>query len=711
MILYPDNAVEQLEFTKVTALLQERCRMDWSKQKAQDIRLHTKAEFIQKALQETFEFKLLLEADEYFPNEFIQNIHKELKLLGITNAVLSGEQIIAIKKLAENTNTVFRWLTNKKLIYPALYRIIEDIPYEKRIREIIDKVVDPLGVVLDTASPELLRIRQLLARTRAELRKTFEKNIARLSKQGYLADIVEGFMNGRRVVAINAENKRIVKGILHGESESQRTVYIEPEETIHLNNEVASLEREEGREVHRILMQLTADLSPFQPLLQTYYGIAGEFDFIRAKALLGKQMNATLPRITPHPQVHLVQAYHPLLLLYNQKQQKPTMPLDITLDKKQRILIISGPNAGGKTVSMKTVGLLQMMVQCGLLVPVHHTSEMGIFKQLMIHIGDTQSLEYELSTYSAHLKHMKHFLDFADGKTLFFIDELGGGSDPAMGGAFAEVIMEELARKHAMGIVTTHYLNLKIMAGKTQGILNGAMGFDEENLQPQYKLNIGKPGSSYTFAIAQRSGLQPQLINRAKQLVDQGHFRLDKLLHQTEQGMQKVTDLKKETLRLMEENEVLKSEYERLIDKERKHQHFATLKLQNEIKQQELDYLRDMERKFKQIIQDWKKTDDKQKVIKDAENLLFRKKQIQINASIAKKTENKYDELPHTPQIGDLVKNRKNFQVGKLSEVRDKTAIVQIGRMPFQMPFIDLVAVKPKPVEEDPRAKKKSKKA
>ncbi len=710
MILYPDNAVEQLEFTKVTALLQERCRMDWSKQKAESIRLHTKAEFIQKALQETFEFKLLLDADEYFPNEFIQNIQKELKLLGITNASLSGEQIISIKKLAENTATIFRWLTNKKLIYPALFRIVEDIPYEKRIREIIDKVVDPQGVVLDSASPELHRIRQQLSRTRQELRKTFDKNIARLNKQGYLADIEEGFMNGRRVMAVNAEHKRIVKGILHGESESQRTVYIEPEETIHLNNEVYSLEREEAREVQRVLAQLTADLSPFQPLLYTYYNVAGEFDFIRAKALLAQQMNATLPRLSPHPQVHLVDAYHPLLLLYNQKQQKPTIPLNITLDKKQRILIISGPNAGGKTVSMKTVGLLQMMFQCGLLVPVHHTSEMGIFKQLMIHIGDTQSLEYELSTYSAHLKHMKYFLDFADGKTLFFIDELGGGSDPAMGGAFAEVIMEELARKHAIGIVTTHYLNLKIMAGKTQGILNAAMSFDEENLQPLYKLNIGKPGSSYTFAIAQRSGLQNQLISRAKDLVDQGHFRLDKLLHQTEQGMQKVHDLKKETLRLMEENELLKSEYERLIDKERKNQHFATLKLQNEIKQQELDYLRDMERKFKQIIQDWKKTDDKQKVIKDAESLLFRKKQIQINASMAKKADNKYDELAHTPRIGELVKNKKNFQVGTLTEIRDKTAVVQIGKLPFQMPFAELVAVKLKP-EEETKGKRKSNKA
>src|SRR5690606_21425447 len=251
------------------------------------------------------------------------------------------------------------------------------------------------------------------------------------------------------------------------------------------------------------------------------------YDFIRAKALLARDMNANMPRINAQPGTHLIKAYHPLLLLHNKALGKPTFPLTVSINYENRILVISGPNAGGKTVSMKTVGLLQLMLQAGMLIPADDTSELGIFKQIMIHIGDTQSIENELSTYSAHLKDMKYFLDHANGKTLFFVDELGSGSDPNLGGAFAEAIVEQLAQKKAMGIVTTHYLNLKVMAGKVPGIFNGAMAFDEEQLLPLYQLVIGKPGSSYTFSIAQRSGLPKHVIERAKQITGKGHFKLE----------------------------------------------------------------------------------------------------------------------------------------------------------------------------------------
>ena len=338
-------------------------------------------------------------------------------------------------------------------------------------------------------------------------------------------------MNGRRVVAVFAEQKRTVKGILHGESDSRRTSFIEPEETIDLNNQLYELENAEKKEVYRILKELTARLSVYAPLLATYHAILGEYDFIRGKALLGIDIKAEYPVVIDKAHIHLVKACHPLLYLYNYKAAKKTIPVDLTLDNNNRILVISGPNAGGKTVTLKTIGLLQMMVQSGLLVPVHPSSEFGIFKQLMIHIGDTQSIEFELSTYSSHLLSMKHFMETANGKTLFFIDELGSGSDPNLGGAFAEVILEELSRKHALGVITTHYLNLKVMANKTPGIINGAMAFDENNLMPLYKLIVGKPGSSYTFAIAQRIGLDRKLIDRARQLVDEGHFELDKLLN------------------------------------------------------------------------------------------------------------------------------------------------------------------------------------
>jgi len=329
-------------------------------------------------------------------------------------------------------------------------------------------------------------------------------------------------------------------------------------------------------------------------------------------------------------------------------------------------------------------------------VPVDEYSEIGIFKQLMIHIGDTQSIEHELSTYSAHLRDMKYFMDYANGKTLFFIDELGSGSDPNLGGAFAEAIVEELASKHALGIITTHYLNLKVMAGKVPGIVNGAMAFDEAKLEPLYQLIVGKPGSSYTFAIAQRSGLSPKVIERARQLTQREHFRLDKMLHQTEQQSVRLTEKEKELDKLLKENTKLKKNYEELTDKERLKQEHQTLQLQNKIKKEELDYLRDMERKFKQIINDWKKTENKQEVINAAENVLFKKKQIQVNAAAAKKADKNYDVLGGEARPGDLVRNKTNHQVGTVAEVRDKRAIVNIGRMPFNVDLDEWIVVRRK---------------
>src|SRR6185369_1890170 len=454
---------------------------------------------------------------------------------------------------------------------------------DKAIINMIDEIVDEQGQVKDSASHDLRNIRMSLYRKRNELRRIFERIVSKLNKQGYLAEIEESFMNGRRVVAAFAEQKRMVKGILHGESDTRRTVFIEPEETIGLNNEVFSLEIEERKEVYRILRELTKDLSKYEPLLSAWHTIIGEYDFIRAKAKLAVDMRGEYPALMDRSHIQLVEAYHPLLFLYNKKLNKATIPVTITLSETNRILVISGPNAGGKTVTMKTIGLLQMMVQAGLLVPLHPSSEFGIFKQLMIHIGDTQSLEFELSTYSSHLLNMKYFMENANGRTLFFIDELGSGSDPNLGGAFAEVILEELAKKHAYGIVTTHYLNLKVMANKTPGILNGAMAFDEKSLLPLYQLIIGKPGSSYTFSIAERIGLHPDLIRNARKLVDEEHFKLDKLLNRTEQDLRNLEQKDKELQKMLKENARLQTELEKTLQKEKHQQQLQILQEQNKI--------------------------------------------------------------------------------------------------------------------------------
>ena len=694
MKLFPESAYIQLEFNKVRELLVNYCQSAYAIDKARELRIHTRLEFVEKELKQTHEYRQLIAHSIYFPNDYVVNLSKELNLLGIPGAVLGGEDFLQFRKLAENTEKIFRWFdAERKNAYPGLAEIIAGTSYEKKVISLIDEVLDENGQVKDNASDDLKNIRVSLYRKRNELRKLFDRIVSKLNKAGHLAEIEESFMNGRRVLAVFAEQKRIVKGILHGESDSRKTAFVEPEETIPLNNAIYELENEEGKEVYRILKNLTAQLSSYNAYLEAWHIISGEYDFIRAKARLAVEIRGEYPAIADKAQVHLVDAYHPLLYLYNQRNGKPTIPVTITLDDAKRILVISGPNAGGKTVTMKTIGLLQMMVQSGLLVPVHPSSKFGIFKQLMIHIGDTQSIEFELSTYSSHLLHMKYFIENANGRTLFFIDELGSGSDPSLGGAFAEVIMQELVKKHAFGIVTTHYLNLKVMAGKTPGIINGAMAFDEKNLKPQYKLLVGKPGSSYTFSIAERIGMDKSMIERARKLVDEDQFRLDKLLNRTEQDLREMEKKEKELVQLVKHNEKVKKEMEEKLAREKHNQQVELLREQNKISEERLDYLRDMERKLKQALVAWRKEENKTQAIREMEDLLFKKNEKKAVSRMQKKIQSKYQEVGGDIKMGDKVMMKKNHQVGEVLELRGKRAVVKIGQLPMQVELKDLALV------------------
>ncbi|MBO9572760.1 MAG: DNA mismatch repair protein MutS, partial [Chitinophagaceae bacterium] len=396
MKFFPESALVQLEYDKIKELLKGQCQSEFAKTRAEELRIHTKKEFIEHELKQSEEFKQMLNAGQYFPNDYVLNLLKELKLLSIPGATLNGDQFLEIRKLPESINKIFKWFDkDRKSVYPALFKVIEQTVYEKKIIELIDEIIDENGRVKDNASEELLRIRQQLSRKRNEVRRVFDRIIQKLSKAGHITDTAEAFLNGRRVVALYAEHKRQVRGILHGESDTRKTSFVEPEETIELNNEVFGLEHEESREVSRILRELTSRLSGYSELLSAWHSILGLYDFIRAKGRLALMLNANHPLIVDKAHVRLINAYHPLLYLYNQKNQKPVYPVDLLLNEKSRILLMSGPNAGGKTVTLKTVGLLQLMIQSGLLVPVHPDSEMGIFRQLMIHIGDTQSLEFD----------------------------------------------------------------------------------------------------------------------------------------------------------------------------------------------------------------------------------------------------------------------------------------------------------------------------
>jgi DNA mismatch repair protein MutS2 len=698
---FPESALVQLEYEKVKELLLAHCSCEYSADKAKNLRLHTRLPFVQNQLAQTAEYKSLYQNGAHFPLNQVLNLQTEIKLLGIPGARLVGEQWIGIRRLCNTIQDIFRWFDNERRdAYPTCTFVIQESYYEDAIKQSINAVIDEIGNVMDTASTDLQNIRQSLYRKRNELRRVFDKLVSKMAKNGYVTDIEESFLNGRRVMAIFAENKRQVKGILHGESESRRTSFIEPEETIDLNNDIFSLEGDERREVNRILIELTSALSIYAPLLNDYATICGEFDFIRAKAKLAIDMDAGLPMVVDKSVLDLQKAFHPLLFLYNNKNGKKTIPTNIVLDDTNRILVISGPNAGGKTVTMKTVGLLQLMLQSGLLVPVAPTSTMGIFKHIMIHIGDTQSLEFELSTYSSHLKNMKYFIENANGRTLFFIDELGGGSDPNLGGAFAEVILEELAKKHSIGIVTTHYLNLKIMANKVTGMINGSMLFDEQNLQPLYRLQLGKPGSSYTFSIAERIGLDKNIIERAKTLVDNEQYNLDNLLNSAEQNAQRIEADKNDMRNLLKEQERMNAEMKIKLNKEKHRQEVEKLKLQNKQTDDKLNELKDKERKIKQAVYEWRNTKNKGEAIANMETLLFHKKAQNIEANLQKKFDAKYILVGGPIKINDLVRMKSTNQVSRVKEIgSNNKAMIQFGLLPVNVDISDLEVVKEKEMD------------
>ena len=610
MLLYPSHTIEKLEFDKIRSLVANYCRSEAAKNLALALEPMTDLAEVRKHLLHVNDYRKIMTTGSHFPLDYVTDLSQEITLLGITDAVLEQASFTKLKRIALSIESIFRFFSSNAELYPHLESIVSGIYYEKEIVKMIDAVFDENANVRDNASRDLMDIRNKLSKKRNELSKVFNQIIQRYSKLGILADSGQSIRNGRKVVAVVAESKRQLGGIIHDESDSGKTTYIEPKETVELNNEIFELERAEDREVYRILKTLTSQLTLYKQLIESYQSVLTRYDFIQAKSKFAEDINGSYPIVSDKPVIHLRKAVHPLLYLHQKKNKKETIPLTIQLDDTNRILVISGPNAGGKTICLKTVGLLQIMLQSGLHVPVDERSEMGVFQSLFVDIGDSQSIEDELSTYSSHLRAMRFFIDNADKKTLFLIDEFGTGSDPALGGAFAEAILEELAFKRAYGVVTTHYLNLKVMANKVKGIVNGAMIFNEETLMPTYHLTVGKPGSSYTFAIAERTGLPRMLIERAKELVDSQHYQLDLLLNKVEQEHQLLIEKEKELTTKTTELSALKKNYEELLEKvkqQREKQSNQTV-IQNSPKT--THFIREAERRLQKLLKDWETRKD-----------------------------------------------------------------------------------------------------
>jgi len=455
---------------------------------------------------------------------------------------------------------IIRYFNEREGLYPNLEVLFEHLPIEKGIIRDIEIVIDERGKLKNNASRLLLEITQQIQRAEQDALKRINSIFKNAQDSGWTADGNLTVRDGRLCIPILAENKRKLKGLIHDESATGQTAYIEPEEVFQLNNKIRDLEFERRREVIRILVELTDKVRPHLPLLLSYHGLLTKVDFVRAKALFALDIEAEMPELSKEAEINLINARHPLLIL-NEHHKGTVVPLNIQIDQLQRVIVVSGPNAGGKSVCMKTVGLLQIMVQSGLLIPAEPTTKVGVFKQIFADIGDDQSIESDLSTYSAHLSKMKYFTEFANGRTLVLIDEFGTGTDPLFGGPIAEAVLESLNKKQIRGVVTTHYSNLKVFASNTTGLENASMLFDNREMRPMYILQIGKPGSSYAFEIAQKIGLGKDILEAAKGKIGVQQKKVDTLLIDLEREKKEVFDTKVAINKREKELESLKSEY------------------------------------------------------------------------------------------------------------------------------------------------------
>ncbi|MFK7906425.1 MAG: endonuclease MutS2, partial [Chitinophagales bacterium] len=533
--LYPGELYTKLEFDKVLELLTEKCYSPLGKQLVRKMRIQNDPERIERLLAQVADFKQLLMVEEKpFPTHNYLDLKKEIDLLRIENSVLNEEQLFRIFKVLQTVFEISRYFgaegDEKRELYPALMAILKDLNFQKDLLHQIKNVIDENGKIRSDASKELLQVRRAINVQYGDLQKKFNAVISEFKKKNWLAETVESIRNGRRVLAVKAEHKRKFRGIVHDESNTGSITYIEPDSTLQISNAIVELQQAEKREIYRILMQLTEFIRERVDDLAHYQKLLGVIDFIRAKGQLAWDMDAHKPYISSTKTIEIYNARHPLLLLKNKAEKKETVPLNFELSLANRILVVSGPNAGGKSVMLKTVGLLQLMLQSGMLVPANDHSVMTIFRNIFVDIGDEQSIENDLSTYSSRLKNMRFFVDHVDAKTLLLIDEFGSGTDPALGGAIAETILERLNKKFCYGIITTHYSNLKVFATDTPGIVNGAMAFDYRTISPLYRLEMGKPGSSFAFELAQKSGLRKDIIAEAKKRVDAEYKEFDELL-------------------------------------------------------------------------------------------------------------------------------------------------------------------------------------
>ena len=563
MININEKTINDLQFPTLLETLSSICNTDIGKQKALEIKPFKEKEELMDVLLQTSEYVSSFQNNNAIPNHGFEGINHEIKFLAIEDSFLEVGSFRKIANISITVNTLLLFLKKFEEYYPNLNKRAIQVEYTKEIIALIEDVVDKYGEIKDNASVDLLNIRRNMNTVRGKVNQSFGIALTQYNSLGYLDDIKESFVQNRRVLAVLSMYRRKVKGSILGSSKTGSIAYIEPETTLNYSRELSNLEYEEKEEITKILKYLTDRIRPYLSLIIEYQEFLSDIDVTAAKAKYAVKINAILPTITEERRLFFKDAFHPILYLNNKENKLVTYPQTIELESNNRIIVISGPNAGGKTISLKTVGLLQLMLQSGMLIPVHERSETFLFDRILTDIGDNQSIENHLSTYSYRLKNMNYFLKKCNSKTLFLIDEFGTGSDPELGGALAEIFLEEFYNREAFGIITTHYSNLKILANELPFAMNANMLFDEKSLEPMYKLVLGQAGSSFTFEVAQKNGIPFGLINRAKKKIEGGKVRFDKTiatLQKERSKMEKTSQtLKEEEMKAREEGKKMEN--------------------------------------------------------------------------------------------------------------------------------------------------------
>ena len=738
-MIYPSNFENKIQFSEIRSLLKGYCLCQLGKDKVDEMAFSGDVAVINTMLRQTREFRRLQEERDDFPLQFFFDMRESVKRIRLEGTHLEENEIFDLRRSLETIAAIVRFLDRGSdegvYDYPTLHELTDGVLTFPEILRRIDQILDKYGKVKDSASPALADIRMQLHKAEGSVSRTLYSILRAAQSEGLVdKDVTPTVRDGRLVVPIAPGLKRKIKGIVHDESSTGKTVFVEPTEVVEANNRIRELEAEERREVVRILVDFTKLVRPYVNEIIYAYLLLAEIDFIRARAEFAVLVGGIEPEVQAAPVIDWISSRHPLLWLALKKQDKPVVPLDITLTRDRHILIISGPNAGGKSVCLKTVGLLQYMLQCGLSVPMSERSTVGVFKNLMIDIGDEQSIENDLSTYSSHLLNMKNMMRQANDGTLLLIDEFGTGTEPQIGGAMAEAVLNQFVKKQAWGVITTHYQNLKHYADSHDGIANGAMLYDRHEMRPLFQLAIGQPGSSFAIEIARKTGIPEEVIKEASEMVGSDYIQSDKYLqdivrdkrywenkrqnvHQREKELERtVARYEKEIADLEQSRKDIlrkaKEQAEELLKESNKKIENAIREIrESQAEKEETKRIREELNEFKAGVSeiDAKANDDliakkirqiqerkeRHKKHKDEKAERERQAAAKLREAASKAAKKEGRNL----EVGDSVKIRGLSTVGKIESMDGKNATVIFGGMRTKMPasrleYVDMAEAK-----------------